>query len=137
MGQVICHITNGKIASGRDYLVELLKEHEGGDVIISVDKFDEHRTRKQLNYYWSAMIKTVEDDLGWQRGSLHEHLKQKFLPIETHDLVTGELRIIGGSTRDLSKQEMRDYIMNCILYLGEAGIHVPEPSEYYKKIKAA
>lgn len=135
MPEIVTKIVGGKISGGRQTMIDFLAKHEGKEVFITFNPIGEKKTRNQLNYYWAAVIKVVEDDLGWERGSLHEYLKLKFNPVEKVDLVTGEVTIFGGSTKLMSKERMREYIHHCVVHLAEAGIHVPEPEEYFQKLR--
>jgi hypothetical protein len=133
MPEIVTKVVGGKISGGRQTMIDFLVKHEGKDIFVTFDVIGENKTLKQLNYYWAAVIKTVENDLGWERGSLHEYLKLKFNPIEQVDLLTGEVKVFGGSTKLMTKERYREYIHHCIVHLLEAGCHVPEPEEYFQK----
>lgn len=135
MEQIRCTINpDGKIVAGRDRMVDILNKYAGKEVLITVEKFGVKRTKRQLDYYWAAMIRPLEKDLGWEEGKLHEYLKIKHNPVEVNDLITGEAIVIGGSTKDMTAEEMSAYIDQCRMELEEHGFHIDTPEEYYEKI---
>jgi hypothetical protein len=136
MSQAILYISEeGKIVRGRDRVAEVLAEYSDEEVLLTFEKIGDKITKKQLGFYWAAIIKPIEKELGWEQGTLHEYLKRKHNPKEQIDLVTGEIVIFGGSTQEMSKERMQEYIRDCILELEEFGFEVETPEHYFKRIR--
>ncbi len=62
-----------------------------------------------------------------------EWAKLRFRPRETVDPLTGEVRVVGRSTRRMSKGELFAFTDELIQFLTECGVDVPPPDPNYQR----
>ena len=99
-----------------------------GDCELSVffDKKSENKNRKQIGFYFAAIVKGAADYFGWSPDDMHSHLKEVCNKKELVDK-NGEVSYIGASTRPLSKREYAEFVNRCIVYLADKGYDCGEP----------
>ena len=129
-----CSKVNGKmkfpgaVLSNMNKWIETLKE---GLIDITIKQHTDKTTDQQRKYYFGTVVAMLADFLGYEkheRNRLHNDLKLKFNPIESK-LSPGKM--IGGSTKDLSKEEFfvgeNSYVNRIIRYASDLGLPIPDP----------
>lgn len=108
-------LKNGKIHIANEHALKLFIEQNGGFVEGELTKPKTKRTNQQNKFYWGVVIPLVNNiffDYWGERltpEETHEYLKSSCLPSKVLDL-NGEMVAIGGSSKELSKQEFTDYL---------------------------
>lgn len=106
-----------------------------GDYELRIEKLSSRRSSQNNRRYWGYVVEPIrcwfsEQGQEYTREQLHAMLTQEFLPVEIHDPVTGEIRIVGGETKNLDTQAFDDYTMRVEVWAGERGIELePSPLE--------
>jgi len=96
------------------------------DIVIGPHK--KYRSNPQLKYYFSVVVKTLSNELGYQVDEMHDILKHMFNP-QLID-VRGYCVEMGGSTGDLKTDEMEDYLSKIRMWASaDLGIYIPLPNE--------
>lgn len=90
------------------------------------------KTDPQTGYYW-FLCKFIGDELGMEKDEMHEVLKFRSLKEEVVNEKTGEVFTRIKSTRELSKEDMSEYIDGIIRWAAES-LHIicPLPNEKFK-----
>lgn len=126
-------IFTGKIEKGRlildrpsFYLVSLSKL-EGKYVELVLRKKRSKRSDQANRYYWGVVVEILAGHLGYDKDSLHDALKEKFLSSHERD-GHGLIRI--GSTAKLNTSEFNDYIEQIKRWSAEhLQVYVPDPGQ--------
>jgi hypothetical protein len=66
---------------------------------------------------------------GYYKEELHEEMKKMFNPVQKPDLVTGEMKIIGGTTQNMTVKERSEFIDKVRRKLAEMGYPTPDARE--------
>lgn len=125
----------GKVVDGelqgisRQKLKAELGYFNGKPVELIIRKRKKHRSNQQNKYYW-VLISIISDHLGYDRDTIHEIVKYKFLKKESVDNNTGEVYEYVCSTTKLSTVEFLEYVENIIRWSAETfSIVLPLPNE--------
>lgn len=108
-------LKNGELHIANKYALILFIEQSGGFVEGELTKPKTKRTNQQNKFYWGVVIPLVNNiffDYWGERltpEETHEYLKSSCLPSKVLD-INGEMVAIGGSSKELSKQEFTDYL---------------------------
>ncbi len=85
------------------------------------------RSLKQNKFYWKYIVGILAGELGYDKDSMHETLKAKFLR-EPHDTVPGVFRV--KSTTELSTIEFMEYYKEVQVWAADfLNIYLPDPNE--------
>lgn len=93
-----------------------------GSWIVDVSKETFKRTLKQNDFMW-LYLDHIEKETGNLATDLHELFKRKFIPPVFKKILGVEFKL-PGSTTDLTKQEMSDYLDKISAF---TEIAIPEP----------
>jgi len=117
-------VENGKLNfNSLDWVKEKIKEYEGRVFKMSIPV--PQRSLSQNAFYWGVYLPILAEDTGHTTEELHAWAKKRFLP-RTHAVVMGEEVELEKSTKDLTKSEFAEYIMNIE---ADTGIPAPSPEE--------
>ena len=101
--------------------------NEGFQIILRKNK-----TGNQHKYYW-VICKIIGDELGMSKEEVHDLMKYAHLKEEVVIEATGEILTRIKSTKELSKEEMMEYIDNIIRWCSQnLSLVIPEPGEKLK-----
>jgi septum formation inhibitor-activating ATPase MinD len=132
--EVMGHIEAGKLVlANRKRFEQDLKECKDCDVIITVKKRGK-RSSEQNRYYWGICIAEIRlrlKELGYRMTAedIHDMLKLKFIPVHLHDGEGTLIATMPGSTAEMNKTEMMDYLNQVIEWAADAiDCHIP-PSD--------
>lgn len=137
MTQLISTIQDGALTLDSDEYRKFILKNEGREVLVSFDVFGSRKSREQLGYFFGGIIGTLED-LGWTKREGEIYLKQHCGECEQFaDPKTGEIKLLLPSIADMNMKELSVFIDACLKHLGEQGIEVPSPEQYWasKKVK--
>lgn len=135
--QLISKVKNGVLALDSDEYRKFLLKKEGRDILVSLDEFGEDKTKAQLGYLFGGIVGALED-LGWSKKDAEIYLKQHCGECEQFvDPKTGEIKLLLPSIADMDKKELSIFIDECVRHLGEQGVEVPTPQDYWasKRVK--
>lgn len=102
--------------------------------------FERYRPTRSLNQnsYYHAVVKMhlwafLRDGSGddWTEDDAHEFAKMTWLPVKERIMPNGEVRKVPTSTTELDTGEFAHFTDQICLWLGESGVHVPTPQEYF------
>lgn len=123
-------IENGNFTLENDkqfkkYLTSLQYKTKPARVEIAVRRYRKKRSDKQNRYYWLC-LNHIANELGeTEPDNLHITFKAMFLIDKS-----GKLPII-KSTTSLNSKEFMDYMEKISIKMGEFGVTLPNPDEWY------
>lgn len=130
--QIISKIKNGAVSFNDDELKKFFLKNEGREILVSFDVFGEGKSKEQLGFFYGGVIGALVD-LGWTKREAEIYLKQHCGECEqVPDPITGEIKLILPSIAEMNMRELSVFIDACVKHLGENGVHVPTPLEYWK-----
>lgn len=129
------------VVADRARFVEQLKAFRDGQAEIIIQTVAPFRSRPQLAYYWTVVIKACThgfNNVGYDYddNDTHADLKRRFLYIEEPDELTGEpvrrYLSLSDSAQEVDTRMMNDYIEKIKQFATEhLGIYIPDPNEAY------
>lgn len=132
----------GKVDDGRLHIynrnafVSLLKNFDGKEIKITIERKKKTRSNPQNRYYWGCIIPAIQQGLFETQGEwisideVHEFLKQNFNYKELVNDKTGEILRLGITTTDKSTLEFEEYMDKCRQFADEyLNIIIPLPNE--------
>jgi len=127
--QSLCFHSYGKLQNQ-------LAVFEGKEVEVEIRQKKSRRSSPQNRYYWSAVIPALKHAMEAKgfviksKDQVHELMKFKFLKGEILNVATGELIETLGSTRNLSRSDFSDYIMQIKAWAATyLECDIPDPNE--------
>jgi hypothetical protein len=114
--QIESKVVNGKLETNRDLLSDVIKNLEGKDIIITIEKKKKKRSNPQNSYYWGIVLPMMQtgfyNNLGEHVGiqEAHEFLKGRFLFREVVNQELGEVIKLSKSTTELSTIQFEEYL---------------------------
>lgn len=114
---------------------------KGFIVKVTCKKANDDKTNQQLAYYWGVILPTILKQLyadGYTKADytiyrLHTELKTMFF-YDENILEKKEISIrVPKSLAEASKDSVKEYIDNIIIWASSNGIIIPEPKEELKK----
>lgn len=122
-------VTDGKLnLRNRKQLAEELKQFEGKDVEITIDRKRSKRSDNQNRYWWMCMT-LLSEHFGYSKNEMHEIAKYMFLKAEKVDEKSGEIFEYLRSSTELTKTEFASMTDNLIRWAAEHGVVLPLPNE--------
>lgn len=97
--------------------------------------FKKTRSLSQNRYYWSTIVKTLSEELGYETEEVHDMIKYKFLSEERfikgrESIVTV---VVSKSTTELDTKEWEELMRKIRTWAScEIGICLPDPNEAYE-----
>ena len=121
-----------KCDKDKQTLINYLKEL-GNDYLVEVKKQRNTRSNMQNNYYWSCIVQTLSNELGYFPDEIHDLLKVKFSSewnsIEVNDRTIGVQTV--KSTARMNTKDFEVYADQIRIWaISELGIRLMLPNEY-------
>ena len=115
-------IKNGKLEfTNRQRFIQILKNYEGKEVMVSVEKWVDKRTIPQNKFYW-LYLEIISNETGHDPNELHDFFKVRFLPPRFKNLFGQEAQL-PPTTTSLDKLDFTNYISRI-----EALTQIPSPN---------
>lgn len=117
------------ILSNPDTFKEELKKLSSKRVFVIVDEEKPTRSNNQNKYYWSVVVGTLSNELGYTPEEMHEVLKAKFSPKDIKQIGAEQVAIPKSTTRQKT-DEFETYLENIRRFaLLELNIKIALPNE--------
>jgi hypothetical protein len=139
--QVITSIHNGKFKRNLNTVLDIVKQFNGMDVLLTFEKPKKKRSNRQNNFYWGVCIPLIQNGLkestGEFRSAKDVHYKI-LLPLfaPTSEIInteTGECISEKISSSEMTTTQFLEYIMEIQKWAIEfLGIDIPNPNEIIK-----
>jgi hypothetical protein len=122
-------VKNGNLQKNvRELIAKELPHFEGKRVEITIKKVSSQRSVQQ-NRLWWLYIKIIADEIGYDKDTLHEIAKFKFLKMEAVVERTGEVMEFIGSSAKLNKTDFGELVFKLQQWAADSfGIVLPDPS---------
>jgi adenylyl- and sulfurtransferase ThiI len=127
----------GKLLEGGDVLANsprAVKGHlafyEPCDVIVHVERRVKRKSRQQLGYLYGVVYPALASHTGFSIQDLDKVMKHKYLRGKI--LWRGIELEPARDKKELTSNEMAEFITNVILEANEMGVEVPEPDQAYQ-----
>jgi hypothetical protein len=110
--------------------MEYIQSLEGKTVQVTIGKVKGPRIAQQMRCHWSVVVTLIADYTSDDIGTIHEFLKEKFMPKQTIT-VEKETRIVPGCTHNLCKDNFfEDYVGHIRRWAAqELQITIPDPNQ--------
>ena len=123
-------IQHGVLIANPFRLEAYIAKHGEGAVDIDIRPRGESKTLRQLRYIHGPVTGAIADTLGYPRKDVKAWLKANFgVTSEYVDLLTGELKTESKSFADYTKDEMRKFLDDVIIWAGTLEIWIPLPDD--------
>lgn len=107
-----------------NYIYRLNGEHE-----VEIRKPYKSKSYRMYRYYGGVVLKTLCNELGYEKEEMHELLKSMFLK-EVHELPDGSTTTKPRLVRSLTKDEMIDFVDRIKRWASqEFYIYIPDSEE--------
>jgi hypothetical protein len=133
---IMSKVVDGKLARNRKSLVNSLSEHEGKEIVITIERKRKKHSDLQRGYYFGVIVALVKEAIfiSWgdklDSNEVHEILKTNCNWIERPNKQTGEFIRIAGSIKQHTTSEQEDYHTECRQWAKEwFNIDIPLPNE--------
>lgn len=136
MEVLIVYMSNsffGRVADNRIILENdgwrtILSKYEDQEIQLTIEKRFKKRTKKQNDYLWGAIYKTISLHTGYTEMELHRIFGAMFL---TYQLEFNKKLITRiKSTTELSTEELADYIRSIAIEVASMEITLPTRDEW-------
>ena len=115
----------------KEEMAQYIASLEGKSVWLLISDRKIPRTLLQNAYYWGVVVKMIADEIGDDTMSVHNILKDKFLPEFWVKEEGREVKMPKSTTR-CSTKEFGEYIDQCIVHASSFhNIVIPEPNQSY------
>lgn len=129
-------VTDGvlKITKRADFDNEV-KQFDGHNVIIKVERYRATRSEQQNRYYFGVVCGLIRErlrELGHDLSiqDTHDFLKGRFNAKELIDVNGGEVIQVGNSTSKLNKSEFMEYLEKIKQFSATTlDLYIPDPNE--------
>jgi hypothetical protein len=135
--QVITSIHNGKFKRNLNTVLDIVKQFNGMDVLLTFDKPKKKRSNKQNNFYWGVLIpiskNAIKESWGevWSKEQTHNFFKTRFNYTEKVNETTGEVVKIPKSTTENTTTQQEEYYLQIREFLQEwFNVTAPLPNEH-------
>ncbi len=129
-------VIDGKLKRNRNALATSIKEFEGKDITITIERKKKNRSIMQNSYYWAVIVPLIDNAIreSWgerySREQIHELLKKECNYVERHNESTGEIIKVSQTTTNLSTIQFEEYEESCRRWALEwFNIIIPLPNE--------
>lgn len=134
--QVLTSVVNGKFKRNLNTVLDIVKQFNGADVLLTFEKPKKKRSNQQNAYLWGLLYPTtqqaIKNEWGeiWSIEKVHEFYKIHFNYTEKVNLDSGEVIKIPKSTTDNTTTQQEEYHTQIRQFLLEwFGIETPLPNE--------
>jgi hypothetical protein len=135
--QVITSIHNGKFKRNLNTVLDIVKQFNGMDVLLTFEKPKKKRSNNQNAYLWSVLYpitqQAIKNEWGevWSIEKVHEFFKLHFNYIEKVNEATGEVVKIPKSTTENTTTQQEEYHLQIREFLQEwFNVTAPLPNEH-------
>jgi hypothetical protein len=123
-------IKNGAMHPNRILLDAYIAKHGDGDYEIIITKRGDSKTLRQLRYVHGPVVGAISEHLGYSTKDIKAYLKREFgVKVERIDPMTAEIYEEPKSFADYTKEEMRLFLDEVILFCASINIHIPIPED--------
>jgi len=120
----------------RDGQVTLnLPEFDGQKVLITVERAPKRRTLNANRRYFGALVRHLAEHTGHTVEDLHEDLKLTLNPKQATNLITGEVKEVGGRTRLMTSAEFAEFTNKVGELCEFLGVRIPSPDQYWNSLE--
>jgi len=134
--QIMTKVENGKITRNKKSLVNCLAEHEGKEIVISIERKRKIHSDNQRGYYFGVIVSLIRAAIldAWgdklDSNEVHEILKLNCNWVERPNKQTGEFIKVGQSIKEHTTTEQEEYHLNCRNWAKDwFNIDIPLPNE--------
>ena len=135
--QVITSIHNGKFKRNLNTVLDIVKQFNGMDVLLTFEKPKKKRSNDQNNFYWGVLIpiskNAIKESWGevWSKEQTHNFFKTRFNYTEKVNETTGEVVKIPKSTTENTTTQQEEYHLQIREFLQEwFNVTAPLPNEH-------
>jgi len=135
--QVITSISHLKFKRNLNTVLDIIKQFEGMDVLLTFEKPKKKRSNNQNAYLWSVLYpitqQAIKNEWGevWGIEKVHEFFKIHFNYIEKVNEATGEVVKIPKSTTENTPTQQEEYHLQIREFLAEwFNVTAPLPNEH-------
>lgn len=123
-------IKNGAMHPNRILLDAYIKRHGDGEYEITVSRKGEGKTVAQLRFVHGIVCGAISETTGFTRTEVKAWIKHRFgVKTERADILTGEVFTESKSFADYTKEEMRLFLDEVILFCASINVHIPIPDD--------
>ena len=128
--------SNGQLfKEARRFIAQYIEQFAGQNIVISITK--PKRSSAFNRYYWGCIIGEIRKAMLDASGKapspnvLHDHFKQRFLPVTVYDMPDGS-HATEVTTTKLTTEEMQSYIeqIRSAQDVVQLGVWIESPAQY-------
>jgi hypothetical protein len=135
MTELISKPIENKILVSNRLLQEVIQKYKGKQVIVSIEEFSPKKSSQKRRGYFASIVAPMRKGLGYESNDImHEVLKKECNPVEAISTTTGEITIIGGSTKKFTPDEWDSYKQRCRDLAESLGYKLMTEAEYYESL---
>jgi len=134
--QVITSVQNNKFKRNLNTILDIVKQFNGMDVLLTFEKPKKKRSNNQNSYYWGIIVpitkQAIKTEWGeiWSSEKVHDFYKMQFNTIEIVNEKTGEVINVPKSTTENTTTDQEEYHSQIREFLKEwFSIDCPLPNE--------
>ena len=139
--EIKCSIEGGQVRKNRPLLEAALKQHEGKEVSITIERWRKKRSNEQNAYWWGVIVPIFQDcfrEAGMVRNKEQTHQLITDLIIQKYgdsvilqeSVLEGEVFQEKRGTSDLSTSEFMELVSEAQMFASEVfDIAIPDPNQ--------
>lgn len=139
--EIKCSIEGGQVRKNRPLLEAALRQHEGREVSITIERWRKKRSNEQNAYWWGVIVPIFQDCLreaGMVRNKEQTHQLITDLIIQKYgdsvilqeSVLEGEVFQEKRGTSDLSTSEFMELVNEAQMFASEVfNIAIPDPNQ--------
>jgi len=118
-------------------MAEIVKKYKGKKLYVTVTEHNPSKLGQKRRQYFAGIVKPGTEKTGYTASQLHNELKLYCNPVEITDRFTGEIKTVGGSTKDFkTPEEWEAYKQACRDLMESLGAKLETEEQYYERISA-
>ena len=134
--QIKSKVENGNLTRNRKFLVNCLEQHEGKEIVITIERKSKKHSDVQRGYYFGVIVSLIREAVFNEWGDkmdsneVHELLKANCNFKEKVNKETSEIIRVAGSIKQHTTSEQEDYHEECRRWAKEwFNIDIPLPNQ--------
>jgi hypothetical protein len=139
--EIKCSIEGGQVRKNRPLLEAALRQHEGREVSITIERWRKKRSNEQNAYWWGVIVPIFQDcfrEAGMARNKEQTHQLITDLIIQKYgdsvilqeSVLEGEVFQEKRGTSDLSTSEFMELVNEAQMFASEVfDIAIPDPNQ--------
>ena len=139
--EIKCSVEGGQVRKNRPLLDAALKQHEGHDVSITIERWRKKRSNEQNAYWWGVVVPIFQNafrEAGMVRSKEQTHqlitdiIIQKYgdSVILNETVIDGEVFREKRGTSELSTSEFMELIAEAQMFATEVfNVQIPDPGQ--------